>query len=64
MTAPVLPLPLGKSGVDADDLLADVLDLAPYPHRQAEGIVLALAAVAAEVRALRVAVERRRRWFR
>ena len=65
MTAPAAPLPLpGKSGVSTDDLLADTIDLAACPGRQAEAIALGLAAVAAELRELRVAIERRRRWFR
>jgi hypothetical protein len=62
MSAPVVPLPLpGRSGVDADDLLADVIDLAQYPGRQGEAVALGLAAVAAELRELRVAIERRPR---
>jgi len=66
VTAPVVPLPLpGKSGCSTDDLLADVIDLAAYPGRQAEAIALGLAAIAAELRELRVAIERqgRRRWW-
>lgn len=57
MSAPVIPLPLpGKSGVND----ADVIDLAQYPARQGEAIALGLAAIAAELRELRTAVERGR----
>jgi hypothetical protein len=67
MTAPAVPLPLpGRSGVETDDLIADVIDLAQYPGRQAEAVALGLAAVAAELRELRAAIERRPRrgWWR
>jgi hypothetical protein len=66
VSAPIVPLPLpGRSGVDSDDVLADVIDLAQYPGRQAEAVALGLAAVAAELRELRAAMERcpRRRWW-
>ena len=65
MSAPVVPLPLpGKSGCDSDDLLADAIDLAACPGRQAEAVALGLAAVAAEVRELRAAIERQgRHWW-
>lgn len=61
MSAQVVPLPLpGKSGVDDTDLIADVIDLAALPGRQGEAIALGLAAVAAEIREMRAAVERQR----
>lgn len=60
MTALVVPLP-GRSGVDDTDLIADVIDLAQYPGRQAEAVALGLAAVAAELRAIRATIERQGR---
>ncbi len=55
----VVPFPVpGKSGVDTGDLIADAVALAEFPGRQLEALVLAVTAVAVELRALRAAVER------
>lgn len=57
MTAVAVP---GRAGVDTADLVAGVIDLAPFPARQLEAVALGLAALAAEVAALRALAEGRR----